>query len=86
MVASIAVDYSEFHSDVSERLATVGYGSSIDLKTFGVDWKRGALAEAAAKAAGFAFQGGGLDRRTNVVPRHARILPGGRRRFGQLHQ
>ena len=56
MVASIAVDYSEFHSDVSERLATVGYASSLAVETFGVEWKRGALAEAAAKAAGLPFK------------------------------
>ncbi len=56
MVASIAVDYSEFHSDVSERLATVGYASSLAAETFGVELKRGALAEAAAKAAGLPFK------------------------------
>jgi len=56
MVASVALDYSEFHSDVSERLATVGYASSLAVETFGVEWKRGALAEAAAKAAGLPFK------------------------------
>ena len=56
MVVSIAVDYSEFHSDVSERLAAVGYASSLAVETFGVEWKRGALAEASAKAAGLPFK------------------------------
>jgi GR25 family glycosyltransferase involved in LPS biosynthesis len=56
MLAPIAVNYSEFYSDVSEGLATVGYASSMAVETFGVEWKRGVLAEAAAKAAGLPFK------------------------------
>jgi hypothetical protein len=56
MVASIGVSYSEFHSEVSDELTTVGYGSSMAVETFGVEWKRGALAEAAARAAGLPFK------------------------------
>ena len=56
MVASLGINYSEFHSDVSEELATVGYASSMSVKTYGVEWKRGNLAEASAREAGLAFK------------------------------
>ncbi|TPL79946.1 glycosyltransferase family 4 protein [Mesorhizobium sp. B2-3-14] len=56
MVASLGIDYSEFHADVPERLTTVGYGSSMSAKTYGIEWKRGELAEAAAREAGLAFK------------------------------
>ena len=55
MVASLGIDYDNFHSPPSERLSTVGYASSMSVTTYGVEWKRGALAEAAATAAGLAF-------------------------------
>jgi glycosyltransferase involved in cell wall biosynthesis len=56
MVASLGINYSEFCSDISEHLATVGYASSMSVKTYGVEWKRGDLAEAAAREAGLTFK------------------------------
>ena len=56
MVAPLGVNYSEFHADIPERLATVGYASGMSVKTFGVEWKRGELAEASARAAGLTFK------------------------------
>jgi hypothetical protein len=56
MVASLGINYADFHSDIPERLATVGYASSMSVKTYGVEWKRGDLAEAAAREAGLAFK------------------------------
>ena len=56
MVASLGINYSEFHADIPERLTTVGYASSMSVKTYGVEWKRGDLAEAAAREAGLAFK------------------------------
>jgi predicted O-methyltransferase YrrM/glycosyltransferase involved in cell wall biosynthesis len=55
MVASLGINYSEFHADIPERLTTVGYASSMSVKTYGIEWKRGELAEAAAREAGLAF-------------------------------
>src|SRR5208282_6691077 len=56
MVASVGVDFSEFYTEISERLATVGYASSMSARTYDIEWKRGELAEAAARAAGLAFK------------------------------
>lgn len=56
MVASLGVNFEDFHSDIPERLETVGYASSMSAKTFGVEWKRGELAEAATRDAGLAFK------------------------------
>ena len=56
MVASLGINYADFHSDISERLQTVGYASSMSVKTYGIEWKRGDLAEAAAREAGLAFK------------------------------
>ena len=56
MVASLGINYSQFNADVPERLATVGYAGSMSLKTYGVELKRGELAEASAHAAGLAFK------------------------------
>ncbi len=56
VIAQIGVDYDEFYSEPSERLEAVGYGSSIAVETFGVEWKRGNLAEAAAKRANLPFK------------------------------
>ncbi len=55
-VASLGIDYESFFSVLPERLATVGYATSMSVKTFGVEWKRGDLAEAAARDAGLAFK------------------------------
>lgn len=56
MVAAIGINYDEFYTDVAERLTTIGYASSMSVKTYGVEWKRGDLAEAAALDAGLAFK------------------------------
>jgi hypothetical protein len=56
MVASLGVNYSEFFTDVSDRLETVGYASSMSAKTYGIEWKRGELAEAATQEAGLTFK------------------------------
>jgi hypothetical protein len=56
IVASLGIDYSDFYAEIPERLATVGYASSMSVKTYGVEWKRGELAEAAAREAGLAFK------------------------------
>ena len=55
-VASLGINFEDFYSDVPERLETVGYASSMSTKTYGVEWKRGELAEAAARSAGLAFK------------------------------
>ncbi|PBC08105.1 hypothetical protein CK230_23695 [Mesorhizobium sp. WSM3859] len=55
-VASLGIDYQSFFAPLPDRLATVGYGSSMSVKTYGVEWKRGELAEAAAREAGLAFK------------------------------
>ena len=56
MVTSLGVNFAEFYSDPSERLQTVGYASSMSVTTYGVEWKRGYLAEVATREAGLAFQ------------------------------
>jgi len=56
MVASLGVNFEEFCLDIPERLETVGYAGSMSVKTFGVEWKRGELAEAAARDAGLGFK------------------------------
>ena len=56
MVVPLGINYSEFYSDISERLATVGYASSMSLTINGVEWKRGELAEASAREAGLEFR------------------------------
>jgi glycosyltransferase involved in cell wall biosynthesis len=56
MVASLGINYSEFHADIPERLATVGYAGSMSSRTYGIEWKRGELAEAAACEAGLTFK------------------------------
>jgi len=55
-VASLGINFDEFYSEPSERLETVGYASSMSATTYGVEWKRGHLAEAAAREAGLAFK------------------------------
>ena len=56
MVAPLGVNYSEFHAEISERLTIVGYASSMSLKTYGLELKRGDLAEVAAREAGLSFK------------------------------
>jgi glycosyltransferase involved in cell wall biosynthesis/predicted O-methyltransferase YrrM len=61
MVASLGINYWEFHTDISERLVTVGYTGAMRIgsdlvETYGIEWKRGELVEAAALGAGLAFK------------------------------
>ncbi|MER9197303.1 glycosyltransferase [Mesorhizobium australicum] len=56
MVASLGINFDEFYAEIPKTLKTVGYASSMSVKTFGVEWKRGELAEAAAADAGLAFK------------------------------
>ena len=56
MVASLGINFAEFYSDLPDRLETVGYASSMSTITFGVEWKRGHLAETAAHDAGLTFK------------------------------
>ncbi|TWC05612.1 hypothetical protein FBZ93_103633 [Bradyrhizobium macuxiense] len=56
MVASLGVDYETFYSPIAERLDAVGYASSMATTTYGVEWKRGVLAQSAATAAGLPFK------------------------------
>jgi glycosyltransferase involved in cell wall biosynthesis len=56
MLVSLGIDYSEFVMTPPDHLETVGYASSMSVTTFGVEWKRGYLAEAAACEAGLAFK------------------------------
>ena len=41
VIAPLGINYSEFYSDISDRLTTVGYTSSMSLTIDGVEWKRG---------------------------------------------
>jgi len=55
-VVPLGVNFAEFYSEISERLATVGYAGSMSAVTYGIEWKRGELAEAAAREAGLDFR------------------------------
>ncbi|MFO1097867.1 MAG: hypothetical protein U1E81_06205 [Xanthobacteraceae bacterium] len=55
-ITSLGIDYSEFYADLPTRLTSVGYASSLSVTTYGVEWKRGCLAEAAAHKAGLQFK------------------------------
>ncbi|UCI19167.1 glycosyltransferase family 25 protein [Mesorhizobium sp. B2-1-8] len=55
-VAPLGIDYQSFFSPLPERLTTVGYATSMSVETYGVEWKRGYLAEAAAQDAGLIFK------------------------------
>src|SRR6266852_6651558 len=55
-VVSMGVNFAEFYSKISERLSTVGYASSMSVTTYGIEWKRGELAETAAREAGLEFR------------------------------
>jgi glycosyltransferase involved in cell wall biosynthesis len=61
-VVPLGVDFAEFYSEISERLATVGYAGSMSLETYGVELKRGELAEVAAREAGLDFKVAGSTR------------------------
>lgn len=56
MVSSLGINFSDFYAEIPERLETVGYAGSMSVKTFGVEWKRGELAEACARDADLAFK------------------------------
>jgi glycosyltransferase involved in cell wall biosynthesis len=55
-VVSLGVDFDEFFCEPPEQLETVGYASSMAVTTYGVEWKRGHLAERAAKESGLNFK------------------------------
>lgn len=55
-VVSLGIDFDAFYAPVPRRLEVVGYASSMSDVSFGVEWKRGHLAEAAARAAGLEFK------------------------------
>ncbi|MCI4680518.1 hypothetical protein K9U39_01070 [Rhodoblastus acidophilus] len=54
-VVALGINYDEFFMPPAEQLEAVGYASSMSLLTYGVELKRGYLAEAAAKKAGLPF-------------------------------
>ena len=54
-VASVGITYDEFHCEIADELRTVGYASSLATTAFGVEWKRGHLAEKAAREADLPF-------------------------------
>jgi len=57
LVVPYGIDCAEFHAEVPERLATVGYASSMTQKGVdGIEIKRGELAEAATRDAGLTFK------------------------------
>lgn len=55
-VVSLGVEFTNFFAPVAANLRVAGYASSMSVVTFGVEWKRGYLAEAAAKTAGLEFK------------------------------
>ena len=86
MVAPLGINYSEFHADISERLATVGYASSMSLKTYGIELKRGELVEAAAHEAGMAFKVAGWTGNQMSFHDMPDFYRSRRRGGGELHQ
>jgi glycosyltransferase involved in cell wall biosynthesis len=57
LVVQLGVDCEEFRAEIPERLVTVGYAGSYSHKTReGLEWKRGEIAEAAAREAGLEFK------------------------------
>lgn len=71
MVAQHGVAFSEFYAEVPKRLTTVGYASSFSQKTiYGVEIKRGELAEAAARAAGLEFKMAGSGSTASQISFH----------------
>ncbi len=60
-VTPLGINYAEFHIELSERLMTVGYAGSRSVKTrYGIELKRGELAEACAHGAGLDFRPAGF--------------------------
>ncbi|MGX5805674.1 glycosyltransferase family 25 protein [Bradyrhizobium sp. Arg314] len=55
-VVPLGVDTLSFRSNLPDRLTTVGYTTSFSVKTYGVEWKRGELAETAVREAGLIFK------------------------------
>jgi len=55
-VVSLGVGFDDFHAPIPSRLEVVGYASSMSVVTYDVEWKRGHLAEAAARNAGLEFK------------------------------
>jgi glycosyltransferase involved in cell wall biosynthesis len=55
-VVSLGIDFDEFFEPISAGLHAVGYASSMSVVTFGVEWKRGHLAETATKEARLEFK------------------------------
>jgi glycosyltransferase involved in cell wall biosynthesis len=57
LVVPLGVNCDEFYAETPERLTTIGYAGSYSHKTRdGLEWKRGDLAEAAAREAGLEFK------------------------------
>jgi hypothetical protein len=60
-IVPLGVNYSEFYAEVSPRLLTVGCAGSITAKNkYGVEIKRGILAQECAEKAGLAFKPAGF--------------------------
>jgi hypothetical protein len=60
-VASLGVNFDEFYSEIPERLVTVGCASSLSAKNrYGVEIKRGRLAQESAEGAGLDFRAAGF--------------------------
>ncbi len=55
-VVPLGIDFESFYAPLPSRLEAVGYASSMSVVTYGVEWKRGHLAEAAARKAGLPFK------------------------------
>jgi glycosyltransferase involved in cell wall biosynthesis len=71
MVAQHGVAFSEFYAEVPTRLTTVGYASSFSQQTiYGVEIKRGEVAEAAARDAGLEFKMAGSGSTADQVSFH----------------
>jgi glycosyltransferase involved in cell wall biosynthesis len=57
LVVALGVNFDEFRAAIPERLEIVGYAGSYSHKTLdGIEWKRGDIAEAAAREAGLEFK------------------------------
>lgn len=56
MVTSLGVNFEEFYTEIPERLVTVGYASSMSARIFGMELKRGELAQASVEDAELAFK------------------------------
>jgi hypothetical protein len=56
-VLPLGIDFAEFHSEIPERLATVGYASTISVVSkYGIELKREHLARECAEEAGLGYQ------------------------------